>query len=86
LLSRSRAGGSAVTAANSGGGDDNSFYRADNFNTALNAVKGKVGTGGDILEIRVEAKAGQLHRAEGQNGVSGWLYRPRTRHRRSVQL
>ena len=41
---------------NSGAGDDNSFYRAENFNTALQAVKGKVGPGGDILEIRVEAK------------------------------
>ena len=41
---------------NSGGGDDNSFYRAENFNTAVKAVKGEVGRGGDILEIRVEAK------------------------------
>jgi hypothetical protein len=41
---------------NSGAGDDNSFYRADNFGTALKAVKGKVGRGGDVLEIRVEAK------------------------------
>ena len=41
---------------NSGGGDDNSFYRAQNFSTALNAVKDEVGPGGDILEIRVEAK------------------------------
>ena len=41
---------------NSGAGDDNSFYRAENFNTALKAVKGEVGPGGDILEIRVEAK------------------------------
>ena len=41
---------------NSGGGDGNSFYRAENFDTALKAVKGEVGAGGDILEIRVEAK------------------------------
>jgi len=41
---------------NSGGGDDNSFYRAENFDSALKAVKGEVGPGGDILEIRVEAK------------------------------
>ena len=41
---------------NSGGGDDNSFYRAENFNTAVNAVEGKVGRGSHILEVRVEAK------------------------------
>jgi len=41
---------------NSGAGDDNSFYRAQNFDTALKAVKGKVGPGGGVLEIRVEAK------------------------------
>ena len=41
---------------NSGAGDDNSFYRAHNFDTALKAVKGKVGPGGGVLEIRVEAK------------------------------
>ena len=41
---------------NSGAGDDNSFYRAHNFATALNAVKDQVGIGGDVLEIRVEAK------------------------------
>ena len=41
---------------NSGAGDDNSFYRAHNFDTALKAVKGKVRPGGDVLEIRVEAK------------------------------
>jgi hypothetical protein len=41
---------------NSGGGDDHSLYRAHNFDTALKAVKSKLGPGGDILEIRVEAK------------------------------
>ena len=41
---------------NSGAGDDNSFYRAHNFDTALKAVKDKVRPGGDVLEIRVEAK------------------------------
>jgi len=41
---------------NSGAGDDNSFYRAHNFDSALKAVKGKVGPGGNVLEIRVEAK------------------------------
>jgi hypothetical protein len=41
---------------NSGAGDDNSFYRAHDFESALKAIKGKVGPGGDVLEIRVEAK------------------------------
>jgi hypothetical protein len=41
---------------NSGSGDDDSFYRANNFDTALEAVRGKVGPSGDILEIRVEAR------------------------------
>ena len=41
---------------NSGAGDDNSFYRAHDFDSALKAIKGKVGPGGDVLEIRVEAK------------------------------
>ena len=41
---------------NSGAGDDDSFYRANNFDTALEAVRGKVGPSGDILEIRVEAR------------------------------
>jgi hypothetical protein len=34
----------------------NSFYRAHDFDSALKAIKGKVGPGGDVLEIRVEAK------------------------------
>jgi hypothetical protein len=51
---------------NSGAADDNSFYRAPNFDTALNAVKGEVGAGGDILEIRVEAKRTSFTVREGQ--------------------
>jgi hypothetical protein len=42
--------------SSTGGADGDSLYRAENFATALNAVKAKVGPGGDILEIRVEAK------------------------------
>jgi alpha-D-ribose 1-methylphosphonate 5-triphosphate synthase subunit PhnG len=51
---------------NSGAADDNSFYRAHNFDTALNAVKGEVGTGGDILDIRVEAKRTSFTVREGK--------------------
>jgi hypothetical protein len=58
---------------NSGAGDDNSFYRAENFNTALQAVKGKVGPGGDILEIRIEAKKADFTVREGKSeDATGW--------------
>jgi hypothetical protein len=62
--------------ANSGGGDDNSFYRAENFDTALNAVKDEVGPGGDLLEIRVEAKRASFTvrkgKTESATGYTAW--------------
>ena len=62
--------------ANSGGGDDNSFYRAENFDTALNAVRDQVGPGGDLLEIRVEAKRASFTVREGKTesatGYTAW--------------
>jgi hypothetical protein len=62
--------------ANSGGGDDNSFYRAENFDTALNAVKDEVGPGGDLLEVRVEAKRASFTVRKGKTesaiGYTAW--------------
>ena len=55
-LASAGCGGAGSRGTNSGAGDDDSFYRATNFDPALQAVKGKVGAGGDILEIRVEAR------------------------------
>jgi hypothetical protein len=51
---------------NSGAGDDDSLYRANNFNQGLSAVKGKVGPDGDILEIRVEARRANFTVREGK--------------------
>jgi hypothetical protein len=39
-----------------GGADSDSFYRADNFGTAVKAVRGEIGAGGDVLELRIDAK------------------------------
>jgi hypothetical protein len=48
--------GIGSTSSNNSGGDDNSFFRANNFDSALNAVQDKVGEGGDVLEIRLDPK------------------------------
>src|SRR4051794_2845677 len=59
--------------SSTGGGDSDSLYRPANFQTALKAVKGKVGANGDILEIRVEAKKADFTVREGKSeDATGW--------------
>jgi hypothetical protein len=50
-----------------GGADSDSFYRADNFGTAVKAVRGEIGAGGDVLELRIEAKRAKFTVREGKS-------------------
>jgi hypothetical protein len=52
--------------SSTGGADGDSLYRANNFATALGAVKQKVGPNGDILEIRIEAKQAKFQVRQGK--------------------
>jgi hypothetical protein len=59
--------------SSTGGADADSLYRSDNFATALKAVQGKVGPGGDILELRIEAKKADFTVREGKGeDATGW--------------
>jgi hypothetical protein len=50
-----------------GGADSDSLYRADNFGTALKAVKGETGANGDLLELRIEAKKAKFTVRQGKS-------------------
>jgi hypothetical protein len=70
--------GSLGKSPNSGAGDDDSLYRAQNFATALKAVQDKVGPGGDLLELRIEARratftvrVGKTEKATGYRARAG---------------
>ena len=59
--------------SSTGGADSDSLYKPANFQTALRAVQGKVGRGGDILEIRIEAKKADFTVREGKSeDATGW--------------
>jgi hypothetical protein len=59
-----------------GGGDSDSLYRAGNFGTAVKAVKGEIGAGGDVLELRIEAKRAKFTVRDGKSeDASGFLAR-----------
>lgn len=59
--------------SSTGGADSDSLYKPANFQTALKAVKGKVGPSGDILEIRIEAKKADFTVREGKSeDATGW--------------
>jgi hypothetical protein len=59
--------------SSSGGGDSDSLYRPANLQTALKAVRAKVGAEGDMLEVRIEAKKANFTVREGKTEkATGW--------------
>jgi hypothetical protein len=57
----------AGSSSNTGAGDDDSLYRAGNFGEAVKAVKGEIGSGGDLLELRIEARKAKFTVREGKS-------------------
>lgn len=55
------------SSSNSGAGDDDSLYRANNFGEAVKAVRGEIGAEGEVLELRIEARKAKFTVRQGKS-------------------